>query len=145
MRLKNADGTISLRFAFIGSVLTNKIRIVLLDTIGRPLETISFDGKKIYLLSHTGDHKFISTKEYVGDHGIVEIILSNSRDEEYEKLAEKINRLLKQPQEILVLFKYNTTKYKEDHPFFKFISRLDIEWKELEKHNSEAPGLLIAN
>ena len=89
------------------------------------------------------EDEFISTKEYAGDHGIVEIILSKSRDEEYEMLAEKINRLLKNPQEILILSRYNIVKFKNDHPFFKALSKLDIEWKELQKHNFETPGLLI--
>ncbi len=87
--------------------------------------------------------EYISTKEYVGDHGIVEIILSNSRDEEYKRLANKIHRLLKQSQEILVLFKYNMAKIQYDHPFFKQLKRLNIEWKELENHNYEVPELLI--
>jgi len=87
--------------------------------------------------------EFISTKEYIGDHGIVEIVLSNSRAEEYELLAEKINRLLKNPQEILVLSRYNIAKYKDDHPFFKALLKMDIEWEELQNHNFETPRLTI--
>ena len=33
--------------------------------------------------------EFLSTKEFVGNHGSVEILLSQNRDEEYEKLSEK--------------------------------------------------------
>ncbi|MFX1450475.1 MAG: 3'-5' exonuclease [Promethearchaeota archaeon] len=87
--------------------------------------------------------EFISTKEYVGDHGIVEIMVSNSRDEEYKKLAEKIHRLLKQPQEILVLFKYNMAKINYNHAFFRELEKLNIEWNELENYNYETPELLI--
>ena len=87
--------------------------------------------------------EFISTKEYIGNHGIVEIMLSNSRDNEYDKLTEKISRLIKQPQEILVLFKYNMAKINYDHPFFKQLKKLNIEWKELDKHNYETPELLV--
>ncbi|MFX0071593.1 MAG: 3'-5' exonuclease [Candidatus Hermodarchaeota archaeon] len=87
--------------------------------------------------------EFISTKEYMGDHGIVEIIISESREEEYDKLAKKIHRLLKQPQEILVLFKYNMAKISYNHLFFKKLRKLNLEWKELKKHNYETPGLLI--
>jgi superfamily I DNA/RNA helicase len=87
--------------------------------------------------------EFISTKEYIGDHGIVEILLSNSREEEYQKLAQKILRLSKQPQEILVLFKYNMAKIHYDHPFFKLLENLNVQWKELENYNYETPELLI--
>lgn len=87
--------------------------------------------------------EFLSTKEYNGIHGTVEIMLSNSRDKEYKKLADKIFRLLKQPQEILVLFKYNMAKINYDHPFFTHLKKLNIEWKELEKYNYETPELLI--
>ena len=87
--------------------------------------------------------EFISTKEFVGDHSVIEIIVSTSRDEEYKKLVNKILRMLKQPQEILVLFKYNMAKINYEHPFFKLLTKSDIEWKELRDHNYETPGLLI--
>ena len=87
--------------------------------------------------------EFLSTKEYAGIHGNIEIIISNSREEEYKKITEKIYRLLKQPQEILVLFKYNMAKIKYDHPFFKQLKKLNIEWKELENYNYETSELLI--
>ena len=87
--------------------------------------------------------EYISTKEFVGDHGIIEIIVSNSRDEEYKKLVNKILRMLKQPQEILVLFKYNMAKINYQHPFFKLLTKSDVEWKELKDHNYETPGLVI--
>jgi superfamily I DNA/RNA helicase len=87
--------------------------------------------------------EFISTKEYMGDHGIVEIMISESREEEYDKLAKKIHRLLKQPQEILVLFKHNMAKINYNHLFFKKLRKLNLEWKELKKHNYETPGLLV--
>jgi superfamily I DNA and RNA helicase len=90
------------------------------------------------------EDEFISTKEYVGDHGTVEVILSDSREEEYKKLAEKIFRLLKQPQRILVLFQYNMAKKHYEYPFFEELKKLNIEWKELENHNYESPGLFIA-
>jgi superfamily I DNA/RNA helicase len=88
--------------------------------------------------------EFISTKEYVGNHGTVEIILSDSRGDEYEKLAQKIDRLLKNPQEILVLSRYNLAKFKDEHPLFKVLSKMGIEWKFLQDHNFESPGLLVS-
>ncbi len=34
-------------------------------------------------------------------------------------------------------------KLNYDHPFFRFLSKLDIVWKELEDHNFVTPGLLV--
>ncbi len=87
--------------------------------------------------------EFISTKEFLGDQGIIEIIVSNSRDEEYKKLVNKILLMLKQPQEILVLFKYNMAKTNYQHPFFNLLKTSDVEWRELKNRNYETPGLLI--
>ncbi len=87
--------------------------------------------------------EYISTKEYAGTHGTVEVMLSDSRDEEYKKLSEKIQRLIKQPQEILVLFRYNMQKINYDHPFFEELTKLNIKWKELKDHNYNTPGLII--
>jgi superfamily I DNA/RNA helicase len=87
--------------------------------------------------------EFISTKEYIGNHGIIEIIISNSQDEEYNKLVNIIKELLKQPQEILVLFKRNMAKINYQHPFFNLLRNSRIEWKKLDDHNFESPGLLI--
>ena len=74
---------------------------------------------------------------------IFEFILSRTRDEEYRKLADKINNLLKSPQEILVLFKYNMAKRKYEHPFFDYLRRLHITWKDLMDYDYKTPGLLI--
>ncbi len=87
--------------------------------------------------------EFMSTKEYLGLHGTVEILVSNSRDEEYKKLAEKVSRLLKQPQEILVLFLFNMTKINYNHPFFDQLKKLNVQWKDLKNYNYETPELLI--
>jgi superfamily I DNA and RNA helicase len=88
--------------------------------------------------------EFISTKEYAGDHGTVEVIESDSRNDECKKLAEKIARMLKKPQEILILFRYNMAKWNYEHPIFKFLKDLNIEWQNLEKYNYDLPGLLIS-
>ncbi len=87
--------------------------------------------------------EFISTKKYVGNHGSVEIIISESREEEYQKLAEKIDNSLKVPQEILVLFRKNMSKINYKHKFFDHLKNSDIKWKDLKKHNYESTGLLI--
>ena len=89
--------------------------------------------------------EFISTKEYIGNHGIIEILVSNSREEEYHKLVNKIKDLLKQPQpqEVLVLFKRNMAKINYNHPFFELLKQSRIEWKTLNDHNFETPGLSI--
>jgi len=87
--------------------------------------------------------EFLSTKEFIGTHGSVEIMISNTRDEEYRKLIEKISRLLKTPQEILVLFRYNLAKLNYDHPFCKYLKEYNIEWQDLQDYNYETPGLLI--
>ena len=87
--------------------------------------------------------EFLATKEFIGTHGIFEFILSRTREEEYRKLADKINKLLKAPQEILVLFKYNMEKKKYNHIFFDYLRRLHINWKDLMEYDYKTPGLLI--
>jgi len=87
--------------------------------------------------------EFISTKEYLGEHGNVEIMISQNSAEECKKLAEKVARMLKKPQEILVLFKYNMKKYDYDHLFFKYLNDLQIKWKELKDYNYDNTGLFI--
>jgi superfamily I DNA/RNA helicase len=87
--------------------------------------------------------EFLSTKEFIGTHGTVEIIISETRDEEYRKLVDKIELLRKQPQEILVLFRYSMAKKEYKHPFFDHLKSLGIEWTDLQKHNYKVPGLLI--
>ncbi len=87
--------------------------------------------------------EFISTKEFLGAHGTVEIILSETRREEYMVLAEKIAQLLKTPQEILVLFRYNMEKRNYDSIFFEYLKDLGIKWKSLQDYDYRSPGLLI--
>jgi superfamily I DNA and RNA helicase len=87
--------------------------------------------------------EFLATEEFVGTHGIFEFILSRTRDEEYRKLADKISNLLKSPQEILVLFKYNMEKRNYEHPFFDYLKQRHINWKDLMEYDYKTPGLLI--
>ncbi|MFX1298102.1 MAG: DEAD/DEAH box helicase [Promethearchaeota archaeon] len=87
--------------------------------------------------------EFILTKEFLGTHGIIEIIISENREEEYKKLVEKIAQLLKNPQEILILFKYNLANLNYDHPFCRSLNDLNIKWKDLENYNFESQGLLL--
>ncbi len=87
--------------------------------------------------------EFISTKEFLGDHGTVEIIISETRKDEYKTIVEKIARLLKNPQNILVLFRYNLEKMNYDHPFCKCLEEHNIEWRDLQDYNYMSPGLLI--
>ncbi len=87
--------------------------------------------------------EFISTKSYVGNHGSVEIIVSDSREDEYQKLVEKIDNCLKVPQEILVLFRKNMSKIDYKHQFFDQLRNSDIKWKDLKQHNYTSTGLLI--
>jgi superfamily I DNA/RNA helicase len=87
--------------------------------------------------------EFLATEEFIGTHGIFEFILSKNRYEEYRKLGDKILHLLKTPQEILVLFKYNMAKRNYEHPFFDHLRRLRIKWKDLMEYDYRTPGLLI--
>ncbi|MFX1276470.1 MAG: DEAD/DEAH box helicase [Promethearchaeota archaeon] len=87
--------------------------------------------------------EFIPTAEFIGTHGIVEIIISNNQREECEQLAELIARLLKKPQEILILFKHNMEKRGYDHPLFDQFKQQGIEWKALANHNYSDPGVVI--
>jgi len=87
--------------------------------------------------------EFMSTKMFIGNHGTVEIFISASREDEYIKLAEKIARSLKSPQEILVLFKLNMKKLNYKHPFFDYLKDQNIEWKDLQDYNYDSPGLII--
>ena len=87
--------------------------------------------------------EFLSTEEFLGEHGTVEIILSDNRDNEYKNIVNKVDRLLKNPQEILVLFKHNLAKINYDHPFCRYLEEAKIEWKDLKDYNYESPGLLI--
>ncbi|MEJ2252146.1 MAG: 3'-5' exonuclease, partial [Candidatus Lokiarchaeota archaeon] len=87
--------------------------------------------------------EFLTTKEYIGEHGIVELLVSNTKEEQYEKLAQKIQRLLKQPQNILLLFKYNMAKRGFNHPIFGYLRKYNIEWKDLEDFNYESSTFLL--
>ncbi|MFW9877967.1 MAG: UvrD-helicase domain-containing protein, partial [Candidatus Thorarchaeota archaeon] len=87
--------------------------------------------------------EFISTKDFVGEQGTVELILSKNRQEEYLKLTEKIARFLKTPCEILILFKQNMAKRNYDLSLFKYLKDNKIQWRELENYNFKTPGLLI--
>ncbi|MFX0073314.1 MAG: 3'-5' exonuclease [Candidatus Hermodarchaeota archaeon] len=87
--------------------------------------------------------EFLATEEFIGTHGIFEFILSKNREEEYKKLAERISNLLKTPQEILVLFKYNMAKRDYNHLFFDYLKELNIVWKDLMEYDYKTPGLLI--
>ena len=87
--------------------------------------------------------EFMSTKQFTGNHGTVEIFISDTREDEYIKLTEKIARSLKSPQEILVLFKLNMKKINYKHPFFDYLKSHNIEWKDLQDYNYESPGLVI--
>jgi superfamily I DNA/RNA helicase len=87
--------------------------------------------------------EFIPTKEFVGTHGTVEIIISNSREEEYMRLVKRISNLLETPREILVLFRKNLAKMDYNHPFCNLLKKLNIEWKDLQKYYYNTPGLLI--
>ncbi|MCK4780141.1 MAG: AAA family ATPase, partial [Candidatus Lokiarchaeota archaeon] len=87
--------------------------------------------------------EFMSTKDFVGDHGIVEIIISKNRQEEYLKLTEKIARYLKNPEEVLILFKYNMAKRNYDLSFFEYLRNKNLQWRDLEDYNFETPGLFI--
>lgn len=87
--------------------------------------------------------EFISTKEYAGVHGIIEIIISKSRDEEYKSLVEKISHLLKVPQEILLLFRRNMQKIGYEHPFFDQLKASNIEWKDLKDYHHLSTGLYV--
>jgi len=87
--------------------------------------------------------EYLSTKEFMGTHGSVEVMVSESRTEEYRALIEKISRILKRPQSILMLFKYNLMKRNFDHPLFGLLQEKDINWKGLEDYNYNSKGLLI--
>lgn len=87
--------------------------------------------------------EYLSTKEFMGTHGSVEVMVSESRTEEYRKLIEKISRILKQPQSVLMLFKYNLMKRNFEHPLFDLLQEKDINWKGLEDYNYNSSGLLI--
>ncbi|MFX0010137.1 MAG: UvrD-helicase domain-containing protein [Candidatus Hermodarchaeota archaeon] len=87
--------------------------------------------------------EFISTKDFVGEQGAVELIISKNRQEEYLKLTEKIARFLKTPCEILILFKRNMTKRNYDLSLFKYLEDNKIQWRDLEDYNFKTPGLLI--
>lgn len=87
--------------------------------------------------------EFLSTKEFLGPHGTVEIVVSETRNEEYKKLVEKISHLIKNPQEILILFKYNIANLNYDHPFCEYLRDFGIGWKDLEEYNFESPGVIL--
>ncbi|MFX1374123.1 MAG: NERD domain-containing protein [Promethearchaeota archaeon] len=95
----------------------------------------------IKLLDHFDE--FISTKDFAGEHGTVEILISKNRQEEYLKLTEKVARYLKNPDEILILFKYNMAKRNYDLSFFDYLRKNNLQWRDLEDYNFETPGLLI--
>ncbi len=87
--------------------------------------------------------EFLPTTEFLGENGSVEIMLAKSRSEEYKKLAEKIERLAKLPQEIIILFKSNMAKKEYQHPLFEYFKKFKINWIDLSKYNYQIPGILI--
>ncbi len=87
--------------------------------------------------------EFIPTKEFLGNNGLVEIIISNTQKEECEEITEKISRFLKESQEILILFKHNMVKRGYNHPLFEHLRQHEINWSDLEKHNFSNPGVVI--
>lgn len=87
--------------------------------------------------------EFLTTKEFVGNHGSVEILLSKSRKEEYQELATKLKRLTQQPQKILVLFKRNMAKIGYDHPLFTQLKKQEVDWSDLSDYNYQTPGVLV--
>ena len=87
--------------------------------------------------------EFISIKEFAGTPGTVEISIATNRDEEYKQLTEKISRIMKQTQEVLVLFKYNIAKTNGNHLLIKHLKDSNIEWKDIKELNQKSNGLLV--
>lgn len=87
--------------------------------------------------------EFISTKEFIGNHGSVEVLLAKNRENEYRRVAKKLTRLTKYPQEILILFKYNMAKRNYEHRFFELLREYEIQWDDLRNNNYKTPNLLV--
>ena len=60
VKLKSKGQNNALRLAWAGKS-PDKLRLIVLFS-GKPIETFAADGKRIYLKSHTGQHKFIKHK-----------------------------------------------------------------------------------
>ncbi len=87
--------------------------------------------------------EFISTKNYMGKKGLVEIMISKNRKEEYKTLVGKISRMIKEPQDILVLFKYNLAKIEYEHVFLKYLKENKIDWNFMRDINGGLSGVVL--
>ena len=89
------------------------------------------------------DDEFLIPEEYTGIKGIVEFYLLENRQNEYQKIAEKILILLKQKSAILILFRRNLEKMHYKHPFIEELKKQNIDWINMARWDGTSPGVLI--
>ena len=61
LRIHREDKAISLRMAVTG-VYPDRLRLSVMDISGRVLETVAYDGRLVYMISHDGAHPLIKKK-----------------------------------------------------------------------------------
>ncbi|MHA1561537.1 MAG: 3'-5' exonuclease, partial [Promethearchaeota archaeon] len=89
------------------------------------------------------DDELLVPEEFAGIKGIVEFYLLENRQNEYQKIAEKIKILLKQKSQILILFRRNLEKMNYKHPFIEELKKQGIDWINMKKWDGVSPGVLI--
>ncbi len=72
MRFINKNKSVSANFSFAGSV-PDKMRIILMDPIKRPIESISYDGKFFYYISYRDNRFYKKEKDKLNLKSIIGI------------------------------------------------------------------------
>ncbi|WP_371804788.1 3'-5' exonuclease [Candidatus Lokiarchaeum ossiferum] len=88
--------------------------------------------------------EFIATDEFSGKHGNVEFVIAKSRTLEYHELATKIQHICQETKtNILVLFRRNVAKQRNQHPFLQELLQLHITWENLKYFHHQGYGIHI--
>lgn len=88
--------------------------------------------------------EFLPTEAYLGIHGQVELIISNSRDEEYDQIMKKIKSYRSSNKgNILILFYRNWKKRSYKNLFFDKLKDNNLSWMELDYFSEKMNQIFI--
>ena len=93
-------------------------------------------------LINTSD-EFLPTKEFSGRHGYIDFELADSRQQEYEKIINKIKTIDLNDKNILILFRKNLLNLSEGHPFLQMLDENNICCPELTHLNFQSTGIIL--
>ncbi len=87
--------------------------------------------------------EFLSTNEFSGGAGSVELFIAANRTEEYHCIVGSIQRDLAQYKPILVLFQQNLAHRRDAHPLFGLLANLGISYTLLRNYHLHGSAVLI--